>query len=253
MAGIHWKELSANARLHSVLTDGSETGPLADVQREVVQCVRCPRLVNHCQRIASTKRRAYRDWEYWGRPVPSFGDPAARLLLIGLAPGAHGANRTGRMFTGDSSGDFLYDALYETGFASQSISRTRADGLTLRDCYITAAVRCAPPQNRPTREEFAKCRGYLDRELGLLPHLRAVVVLGQLALDAYLAVLRDRGTSFRKKDWPFAHGACYSVADEGIVLLCSYHPSQQNTRTGRLTKSMLIAVLEQAKETLSVR
>ena len=232
------------------MSDAYETGSLAALQLEVVGCERCPRLVGHCRQVAIAKRRAYRDWEYWGRPVPSFGDPRARLLLVGLAPGAHGANRTGRMFTGDSSGDFLFDALHETGFASQPASISRSDGLELQDCYVTAAVRCAPPGNRPTREEFATCRDYLARELAMLGEARAVLALGQLALDSYLEVLRDRGEKILKKDWPFAHGACYSLPSGGPTLLCSYHPSQQNTRTGRLTRPMLVAVLEIAKEVL---
>ncbi len=218
-----------------------------------MQCVACPRLLAHCRHVASLKRRAYRDWTYWGRPVPSFGDPRARLLLVGLAPGAHGANRTGRMFTGDSSGNFLYEALYETGFASQAVSNSRNDGLELRDCYITAAVRCAPPQNRPARDEFVNCRGYLERELRQLTRLRVVVVLGRLAHDAYLAVLDSRGAGLRKKDRLFAYGACYRGADPEATLLCSYHPSQQNTRTGRLTKPMMIEVLERAKTVLAGR
>ncbi len=240
-------------RLWRTVSESPGTGPLARLQIEVAQCARCERLVEHCRQVAATKRRAYRDWDYWGRPVPSFGDPQARLLLVGLAPGAHGANRTGRMFTGDSSGDFLYDALHETGFASQPTSTSRADGLVLRDCYITAAVRCAPPQNRPTREEFAACRSYLEREIALLSRVRAVVALGRLALESYLAVLRDGGARIRARDRPFVHGACYDSPDGGPALLCSYHPSQQNTRTGRLTRPMLIAVLEGAREVLDAR
>ncbi len=252
MGGLRRDASQADARLQHVVTEAGRTEALADLQREIVHCKDCPRLVAHCQQVASSKRRAYRQWDYWGRPVPSLGDPQARLLLIGLAPGAHGANRTGRMFTGDSSGDFLYDALHETGFASQAASYSRNDGLHLRDCYITAAVRCAPPGNRPTRDEFVHCRGYLERELQLLPRVRAIIALGQLALDAYLDVLRDRGRSLRKKDWPFAHGASYRAPGESATLLCSYHPSQQNTRTGRLTKPMLVDVLEHAKTVLTV-
>ena len=166
---------------------------LAALQQQVVQCERCPRLLSHCRQMARTKRRAFRDWEYWGKPVPSFGDPNARLLIIGLAPGAHGSNRTGRMFTGDSSGDFLYDVLHKTGFASQPDARHRNDGLSLNDAYITAAVHCAPPQNKPTREEFAACRPYLEREIDLLTSVRVVLVLGRLALDSYLSVLLTSG------------------------------------------------------------
>ncbi len=201
--------------------------------------------------MAAAKRKAYREWEYWGRPVPSFGDPEARLLLVGLAPGAHGANRTGRVFTGDSSGDFLYGALYETGFASQPSSTAIGDGLTLSDCYIAAAVRCAPPQNRPLPAEFAACRDFLQREIQHLRRLRTVLVLGRLALDAYMAVMCLNGVSMRKKDYPFAHGALYHPPGIGTSLLCSYHPSRQNTQTGRLTKSMMINVLRLAKRCLT--
>ncbi|HUS07373.1 MAG TPA: uracil-DNA glycosylase, partial [Bryobacteraceae bacterium] len=166
---------------------------LSLLQSEIVACTRCPRLTDHCCRIALVKRRAYREWNYWGKPVPSFGDPKARLLVIGLAPGAHGANRTGRIFTGDSSGDYLYRALHETGFASQAESRSLDDGLILRDCYIAASVRCAPPDNKPAREEVAACRPYLERELKLLARVQVVVALGRLAFDNYLAILRDAG------------------------------------------------------------
>ena len=161
-----------------------------------MRCERCPRLVRHRADVAARKRRAYRDWQYWGQPVPSFGDPHARLLLVGLAPGAHGANRTGRVFTGDASGDFLFDALHETGFASQRGATSRDDGLTLTDCYITSAVRCAPPGNRPRPREFSNCRDYLDREISLLPRVRAILALGQLAHNAYLNVLRSRRGPF---------------------------------------------------------
>src|SRR5579872_3578711 len=160
---------------------------------EVVACTDCPRLVAHCRNMAEQKRRAYRDWDYWGKPVPPFGDPRARLLIIGLAPAAHGGNRTGRMFTGDRSGDFLYRALYETGFASQPESIARADGLTLSGAYITASARCAPPDNKPTPEEFHNCLPYLERELDALLNLRVVVALGKLAFDIYLGILKDRG------------------------------------------------------------
>lgn len=226
---------------------------LAELQSEIVACGRCSRLLEHCRQVAATKRRAYRDWEYWGKPVPSFGDPDARLLLVGLAPGAHGANRTGRVFTGDSSGDFLYDALFETGFASQPSSRCRGDGLELRNCYIASAVRCAPPGNRPSPAEFRACGDYLAREIQLLPRLRAVLVLGQLALDAYLAALRLRGASLRKRDYPFAHGVKYPSPGSSIALLCSYHPSRQNTQTGRLTKPMMLSVLRHAASAIAKR
>ncbi len=238
-------------RLGDIVTCADQVDALDALQREIIQCERCPRLLEHCRSIAATKRHAYRHWDYWGRPVPSFGDPRARLLLVGLAPGAHGANRTGRVFTGDGSGDFLYDALHETGFASQPTSTSRGDGLTLTDCYIASAVRCAPPQNKPAPAEFAACRGFLARELGLLRQVRAVLVLGRLALDTYLALLQSQGMTLRKRDWPFVHGGRYRLPGAGPALLCSYHPSRQNTQTGRLTKSMMVAVLELAKETIS--
>lgn len=204
---------------------------------EIVGCTKCPRLVAHRQEIAQVKRRAYRDQEYWGKPVPAFGDPNAQLLIVGLAPGAHGANRTGRMFTGDRSGEFLYRALYETGFANQPESISRTDGLTLKNCYITAPVHCAPPDNKPTREEIAECSKYLLRELDLLPNVQVVVVLGRIALDAYRSV---RGLP--RLD--FGHGLVHNLKP---ILICSYHPSQQNTQTGKLTAEMLRNVFEEAR------
>jgi len=213
---------------------------------EVVACRKCPRLIEYCQTVARVKRRAYRDWDYWGKPVPSFGDANARMLIVGLAPGAHGANRTGRMFTGDRSGDFLYRALYETGFASQPVSQSRDDGQKLTDTYITAAVRCAPPDNKPAPEEFQRCRGYLERELDLLTNLRVVVALGKLAFDAYLGILRDRGAIRSRAAFAFGHGVQHEIPG-APVLLASYHPSQQNTSTGKLTAEMLRQVFERAR------
>jgi uracil-DNA glycosylase family 4 len=224
---------------------------LQKLAHEVVACERCPRLRVYCQQVAETKRRAYRDQEYWGRPVPPFGDPAARLLVIGLAPAAHGGNRTGRMFTGDRSGDFLYRALYETGFASQPQSISRDDGMTLHDVYITAAVRCAPPANKPNLDEFRNCRSYLERELELLPQLRVVVALGRIAFDAYLSILRDRGTIRSRAQFTFGHDREHRVDAVGSpVLVSSYHPSQQNTSTGKLTAKMLRDVFEHARRLL---
>lgn len=220
---------------------------LRRLQQEVIACQRCPRLRAHCAGIAATRRRAYRDWEYWGRPVPSFGDPQARLLIIGLAPAAHGANRTGRMFTGDRSGDFLYRALHATGFASQSASRSRDDGLRLADAYITAAVRCAPPGNKPASQEIAACRQYLERELGLLRRLRVVVALGRLAFDVYLSILRDAGVIATRSAFRFAHNRIHGTGAGQPALISSYHPSQQNTSTGRLTENMLREVFVQAQ------
>ncbi len=213
---------------------------------EVVACTACPRLTAHCRNMAEVKRRAYREWEYWGKPVPPFGDPGARLLIIGLAPAAHGGNRTGRMFTGDRSGDFLYRALYETGFASQATSQARGDGQELTDAYITAAVRCAPPDNKPTPDEFRECRQYLERELTLLTNLKCVVALGKLAFDTYLGILRDSGIIRSRAPYKFGHNVQYEIPG-AAVLVGSYHPSQQNTSTGKLTAEMLRDVFEHAR------
>jgi uracil-DNA glycosylase family 4 len=214
--------------------------------REIVACERCPRLREHCRQVAEVKRRAYLDWTYWGKPVPSFGDPSARVMVIGLAPGAHGSNRTGRMFTGDRSGEFLYRALYETGFANQAESVSREDGLELRDIYITAAVRCAPPGNKPTPKEFGNCRRYLERELDLLTRLRVVVALGRLAFDTYLSILKDRGLVASRAAFEFGHNRRFQTAPGQPVLISSYHPSQQNTSTGKLTLGMLKEVFAAA-------
>jgi len=210
--------------------------------RELVACRRCPRLVAWREEVGRKKRRAYRDWDYWTKPVPGFGDPEARILIFGLAPGAHGANRTGRVFTGDASGDFLYAALYQAGLANQPTSAHREDGLKLYGVYITAAVRCVPPGNKPTREEIAACSTWTERELALLPNLRVFLALGRIAHDALLDYFR-----LRKRDFPFAHGAEHPLPG-GRVLLDSYHVSRQNTQTGRLTPEMFDRVLERAKE-----
>lgn len=217
------------------------------LNRQIIACRRCPRLVEYREQVARIKRRAYQDWEYWARPVPGFGDPNARVLLIGLAPGAHGANRTGRIFTGDSSGDFLYRAMFETGFASQPTSVNRDDGLKLLDAYITAAVRCAPPANKPAPAEILNCRPYLERELELLDNVRVIVPLGRLAFDVYLAILRAQGKIARRSAFVFAHGKEYQTGPGQPLLICSYHPSQQNTFTGKLTQSMLQAVFRKAR------
>ena len=224
-----------------------KTESLAVLQEEIVDCQRCARLREHCRAIAATKRRAYRDWEYWGRPVPSFGDPAARVLILGLAPGAHGSNRTGRMFTGDASGDILYRVLHRTGFASQARSASRDDGLTLRDAYITAVGHCAPPGNKPTPEELRNCRPFLLRELELLANLKAVVALGKIAFDSYLDILKARGTIASRAGFVFAHDREFRLAPGQPVLISSYHPSQQNTSTGKLTEAMLTAVFRRAR------
>jgi uracil-DNA glycosylase len=224
--------------------------PLEILQREIITCERCPRLVEYRAEVGRVKRRAYRDWDYWAKPVPGFGDPRARLLLIGLAPGAHGANRTGRMFTGDSSGDFLYRALFDTGYASQPTSVSRDDGLKLVDAYISAAVRCAPPDNKPTVDEIRNCRPYLERELELLKTIQVVVALGRLAFDVYLRILRDHGKITRPSRFLFAHDAEHRTGDGQPMLISSYHPSQQNTSTGKLTAAMFRGIFERARAAL---
>jgi uracil-DNA glycosylase len=224
--------------------------PLEILQREIITCERCPRLAEYRAEVGRVKRRAYRDWDYWAKPVPGFGDPRARLLLIGLAPGAHGANRTGRMFTGDSSGDFLYRALFDTGFASQPTSVSRDDGLKLVDAYISAAVRCAPPDNKPTVDEIRNCRPYLERELELLKTIQVVVALGRLAFDVYLRILRDHGKITRPSRFLFAHDAEHRTGDGQPMLISSYHPSQQNTSTGKLTAAMFRGIFERARAAL---
>jgi uracil-DNA glycosylase family 4 len=221
------------------------------LQEEIVNCTRCPRLREHCTHIAEVKRRAYRDFEYWGRPVPAFGDPDARVVVIGLAPGAHGSNRTGRMFTGDNSGVSLYRALYQAGFASQAASVHRDDGMVLRDIFITASARCAPPGNKPTPEELRNCRPYLERELELLGNLKVVVALGKIAFDNYLGILKSRGAIRSRAPFLFGHGLEYRPAAGYPLLISSYHPSQQNTSTGKLTEKMLRDVFKRARRALS--
>jgi len=226
---------------------------LAQLQQEVIACTRCPKLIAYCRRVAQEKRRMYRDCDYWGKPVPSFGDPRARLLVVGLAPGAHGANRTGRMFTGDRSGDFLYPCLYEAGFASQATSKNRDDGLKLLDCYITAPLRCAPPQNKPSPEELRNCQPYFERELELLTRVRAVLVLGRIAFDTYLRVVGRSANFPRRSTLAFAHGASLALPAGLPRLFCSYHPSQQNTQTGRLTAEMFKKVLFDIRDFLGTQ
>jgi uracil-DNA glycosylase family 4 len=220
---------------------------LQALNEELLVCTQCPRLLAHCRQIAVEKRRAYLDWEYWGKPVPGFGDPNARVLILGLAPGAHGSNRTGRPFTGDSSGSFMYPILCETGFASQATSTHRGDGLELHDAYITAAVRCAPPANKPAPSEIENCAGYLQREIEGLKNVRVVVALGRIAFDAYVSYLKRHNWINGKAGFRFAHGATYPVHG-GRVLLASYHPSNQNTQTGKLTKKMFREIFEQAAQ-----
>jgi uracil-DNA glycosylase family 4 len=219
---------------------------VAAVARAVVACERCPRLRAWCERVALEKKREFADQEYWGRPVPGFGDPQARLLVVGLAPAAHGGNRTGRVFTGDSSGDWLYEALHRFGFASQPHSVSRDDGLTLRDCYITAGARCAPPDNKPTREELDRCARYLDAEVRLLTRVRVVIALGHIAHQRWLRSAGWWDTLAPAERPTFGHGAEHRTPD-GRVLLCSYHPSRQNTNTGRLTRPMWHGVFARAR------
>ena len=213
---------------------------------EIVTCTRCPRLVIYREQVGREKRRAYRDHEYWARPVPGFGDPHARILILGLAPGAHGSNRTGRPFTGDASGKFMYPILYKYGLASQPSAEHRGDGLKLIDCYITAAIRCAPPDNKPLPSELANCAPFLDRELALLKQLKVVVALGKIGFDAYLNHLQRTGIVQTKAAYLFAHAANYQMPN-GVVLLASYHPSNQNTATGKLTAEMFEQIFREAK------
>jgi uracil-DNA glycosylase family 4 len=228
---------------------------LAEIERAVVRCTRCPELRAYTAAVAREKKRAHRDCDYWGKPVPAFGPANARLVLVGLAPGAHGSNRTGRPFTGDASGDFLYPALYRAGFASQPKATDRDDGLTLRDCLITAAARCAPPGNKPTPGELRNCFPYLLEEFDALRKLRVAVGLGSIGFDAVLRVLRERGFSLDPAKPKFAHGA-EVVATKGkrsVVAIASYHPSRQNTNTGVLTVPMFDAIFTRANELLNVR
>jgi uracil-DNA glycosylase len=212
-----------------------------------VDCERCPRLRAYCAEVARVRRRAYAEEKYWGRPVPSFGDPDASVLVLGLAPGAHGSNRTGRMFTGDGSGDFLYPVLYEAGFASQPKAVSRDDGMKLRGLWISAVVRCAPPGNNPTPEEQRNCAPWLDEEISLLRKLRVVVCLGRIAFDGFLHHQRRAGHIAARTGFQFRHGAEY-VLPGGLILLTSYHPSLQNTNTGKLTRAMLFVVFKRARE-----
>ena len=212
-----------------------------NLYKEILTCRRCPRLVAWREHVAREKRRAYMDWDYWGKPLHGFGDPQARLCIIGLAPAAHGANRTGRMFSGDSSGRTLIPALHRAGYANQPNSDHRNDGLRLKDAFLTAVVRCAPPKNRPSGEEQANCLPFLARELQLLPSVRVVLALGKIAFDGYRQLLRQRHVDV--PDMAFSHGACYT-SQSLPTLVASYHPSRQNTNTGRLTDAMLDEVFE---------
>jgi uracil-DNA glycosylase len=220
---------------------------LATLNARIVACELCPRLRAHCAEVARVRRRAYADWEYWGRPVPSFGDPKARVLALGLAPGAHGSNRTGRPFTGDGSGDFLYPVLHAAGFASQPKAVSRDDGMKLTGLWISAVARCAPPGNKPTQEELRNCAPWLDQEIKLLTNLRVVVCLGRIAFDGLLAHAIRKGELKTRTGFAFAHKAEYRLPS-GLIAIASYHPSLQNTNTGKLTGAMLLAVFRRARK-----
>lgn len=230
---------------------------LTGLNKKIIACDQCPRLIEWCAKVAKEKRKAYKNDPYWGKPVPNLldgGQGDARLLIVGLAPAAHGANRTGRMFTGDRSGDFLYARLYETGFANQATAVSINDGLELIDCVITATCHCAPPGNKPTREEIVNCAPWLTQTMNLLPRLRVILSLGKLAHDAVLSEYKQRGWIDKRSAYPFSHGAMFSFRDAKPkipALLCSFHPSQQNTFTGRLTEQMLRDVLEDAQAVIA--
>jgi uracil-DNA glycosylase family 4 len=247
------KPVSANVAPR--ITAVALSARLADVHHAIVSCERCTRLRSYCRAVAREKKRAYRTDTYWGRPVPGFGDPDARLLLVGLAPAAHGANRTGRVFTGDGiggSGDFLMSALHRTGFASIPSSRQIDDGLTLKDAYIAMAVRCAPPENQPLPEEISRCLEHLEAEVGALPRTRVVVALGRIGFDAWVQLLRRRGVRVSPRP-QFAHGSVTHLPDGPAgphALLGCYHPSRQNTNTGKLTPVMMERVFRRARTLL---
>jgi len=228
----------------------TQIGSIEDLDERIVRCRKCPRLVAYREAVAEKKRFAFCDWNYWGKPVPGFGDPHAGLYILGLAPAAHGANRTGRVFTGDRSGDFLYSALHRAGFASQPTSVKCGDGLELKDAYIGAALRCAPPANKPLPSELANCRPFFERELALIQP-RAVLALGGIAMKAYLTLLKDSHAIQRLSAYPFQHGAIYGLPEGLPRLFLSYHPSQQNTFTGKLTPAMLLGVLRSIRNYLS--
>jgi len=228
---------------------GSET-ELRIFEEEIVHCRKCPRLVEYREKVAKEKRRAFREWTYWGRPVPGFGDPRAELFILGLAPAAHGGNRTGRVFTGDRSGDFLYAALYKAGFANQPTSLRRGDGLALKNVFIAAAVRCAPPANKPWPSEILNCRGYLEREIALL-RPKVLLALGKIAWDAYLDILKSEGLIASRAKYVFAHGAVAKLPGGGPRLVGVYHPSQQNTQTGRVTSAMYAVILTRIQKLLA--
>ncbi|MEO6911375.1 MAG: uracil-DNA glycosylase [Edaphobacter sp.] len=220
---------------------------LQKIRESIIDCERCPRLRDYCRGIGETKRRAYRDQTYWARPVPGFGDPRARILVLGLAPGAHGANRTGRVFTGDASGDFMYSVFYDLGLANKPRAISLDDGLKLRHTWIASVVRCAPPGDKPTPQEIRNCASHLAAEIEALPRIRIVVCLGKVAFDGYLAYLFHAGVIERKSAYRFAHGAQY-ILPNGLHLLATYHPSLRNTNTGRLNRPMFAKVFLRARE-----
>ena len=222
---------------------------LSKLNSEAIACNLCSRLRRHCERIAKTKRRQFRDWEYWGRPLPGFGDPRAHLLILGLAPAAHGGNRTGRMFTGDGSSQFLMAALHKFQFANQSTSENVGDGLTLKDAYMTAIVRCAPPKNKPNRKEIDICKRYWTQEIKLLENVRVVLALGRIAFDTYIRFLKTQNVD--TKGLHFRHGAFYKLARPYPLLCASYHPSRQNTQTGKLTTRMVDKVFKMIRDFLA--
>jgi uracil-DNA glycosylase family 4 len=229
-----------------------DASTLKILNTQIVACDRCPRLREYCAEVARVRRRAYIDSEYWGKPVPSFGDENARVLALGLAPGAHGSNRTGRPFTGDGSGDFLFPVLHEAGFASQPNAVSRQDSMKLKDLWITSVGRCAPPANKPTPEELRNCAPWLDAEIGLLKNLRVIVCLGRIAFDGLLAHQQRTGNLPVRSGFTFAHGAKYTLPS-GLTALASYHPSLQNTNTGKLTRPMFLAVFKRARELAELR
>ncbi|MCJ7566452.1 MAG: uracil-DNA glycosylase [Anaerolineales bacterium] len=231
-------------------SNDSQSSLWRELEQDIIACHHCPRLVEWREGIAAQKRRAFSGWEYWGKPVPGFGDHEARLLIVGLAPGAHGSNRTGRMFTGDSSGDTLFSAMHRAGFANKPISRQNGDDLKLPDAFITAVGRCAPPKNRPTAEELTNCQPYLLREIELLHRVRVVLALGQIAFDGYLRALRGQGLEIPRLK--FTHGLWHDFALPAASLVACYHPSRQNTQTGRLTQEMLDAVFSRIRNTLDI-
>lgn len=242
LAGRYLDSLMKNQRSGKPDSEGA----LKILNERVVACQRCERLRTYCEKVAQERRRMWMDFEYWGKPVPSFGDPRARLLIVGLAPGAHGSNRTGRPFTGDGSGDFLYPVLHEAGFASQPKAMYRGDGMELRDVWITSVVRCAPLGNKPLPEELAACASYLDEEIAALTGVKAILCLGKIGFDGVVAHLIRTGEMERRGGLQFGHGVCYDLPS-GRLLMASYHPSLQNTNTGKLTHSMMLEVIVRAR------